>query len=94
MYRMAEQTGQNGGGDGTGATLSGTKKCFVVSEFGADEKTRTERKQTLKHLVKKVLEPMATKSSEPTTLTTSARSLIRSSRDLLMTTSSSPTSQV
>src|SRR5688572_23463877 len=35
-----------------------TKKCFVISEFGTDEKTRTERAQMLKHLVKKVLEPM------------------------------------
>src|SRR4051794_3578774 len=35
-----------------------TKKCFVGSEFGSDEATRTERKQMLKHLVKKVLEPM------------------------------------
>ncbi|HEX7292125.1 MAG TPA: hypothetical protein VF250_13460 [Conexibacter sp.] len=34
------------------------KTCFVVSEFGTDEKTRIERKQMLKHLVKKVLEPM------------------------------------
>jgi hypothetical protein len=33
------------------------KSCFVISEFGADDATRVERKQTLKHLVKKVLEP-------------------------------------
>lgn len=34
------------------------KSCFVVSEFGADDASRIERKQALKHLVKKVLEPM------------------------------------
>jgi hypothetical protein len=34
------------------------KRCFVISEFGTDEATRTARKQTLKHLIKKVLEPM------------------------------------
>lgn len=33
------------------------KRCFVVSEFGRDEQTRIERKQMLKHLVRKVLEP-------------------------------------
>lgn len=32
--------------------------CFVISEFGSDEKTRIERKQMLKHLVRKVCEPM------------------------------------
>ncbi len=37
---------------------AGEKKCFFISEFGADEETRLERKQTLKHLVKKVLEPL------------------------------------
>lgn len=40
------------------AASSVGKTCFVVSEFGADEAARTERKQTLKHLIKKVLEPM------------------------------------
>jgi hypothetical protein len=35
-----------------------TKRCFVVSEFGSDEKTRLERTQVLKHLVRKILEPM------------------------------------
>lgn len=34
------------------------KTCFVVSEFGKDPTTILERKQTLKHLVRKVLEPM------------------------------------
>lgn len=40
------------------ATNPQKKRCFVISEFGPDEKTRVARKQTLKHLVKKVLEPM------------------------------------
>ncbi len=44
--------------NGSASTQGGTKKCFVVSEFGRDEATRLERKQTLKHLVRKVLEPM------------------------------------
>jgi hypothetical protein len=34
------------------------KRCFVVSEFGSDESVRIQRKQTLKHLVRKVLEPL------------------------------------
>ncbi len=33
------------------------KRCFVVSEFGRSEQIRSERKQTVKHLVRKVLEP-------------------------------------
>lgn len=37
---------------------AGAKTCFVVSEFGSDEATRTARLQTLKHLVRKVLVPM------------------------------------
>jgi len=41
-----------------GAGSPAPKRCFVVSEFGIDDKTRLARKQTLKHLVKKVLEPM------------------------------------
>ena len=41
-----------------GASRGATKRCFVVSEFGSDEQTRLERKQTLKHLIKRVLEPM------------------------------------
>lgn len=41
-----------------GAGSPARKRCFVVSEFGIDDKTRLARKQTLKHLVKKVLEPM------------------------------------
>jgi hypothetical protein len=40
------------------ASTDRPKRCFVVSEFGTDEATRVERKQTLKHLVKKVLEPI------------------------------------
>jgi hypothetical protein len=40
------------------AQTTRTKRCFVVSEFGADEVSRVERKQTLKHLVRRVLEPM------------------------------------
>ena len=45
--------------EGAGTTPPSThKRCFVVSEFGTDEKTRIERRQTLKHLIKKVLEPM------------------------------------
>jgi hypothetical protein len=41
-----------------GAVAPSPKRCFVVSEFGVDDKTRLARDQTLKHLVKKVLEPM------------------------------------
>ncbi len=37
--------------------VKGSKRCFVISEFGRTEETRKERTQTLKHLVKKVLEP-------------------------------------
>jgi hypothetical protein len=37
--------------------MGAPKRCFVISEFGRDEKARSERKQTLKHLVKRVLEP-------------------------------------
>ncbi len=44
--------------DDAATPRSKTKKCFVISEFGADEKTRIERTQMLKHLVKKVCEPM------------------------------------
>ncbi len=44
--------------DGRPASAADKKTCFVVSEFGTDEKTRIERKQTLKHLVRKVLEPL------------------------------------
>jgi hypothetical protein len=62
LQLMAKESGK-GGTNGAPVEASGrdtpaVKKCFVVSEFGADEKTRVERKQTLKHLVKKVLEPM------------------------------------
>ena len=45
-------------GDEAKGHRSPKKRRFVISEFGSDEATRTERKQMLKHLVKKVLEPM------------------------------------
>jgi hypothetical protein len=43
--------------NGTVDAPRGAKRCFVVSEFGRTEEVRRERAQTLKHLVKKVLEP-------------------------------------
>lgn len=46
------------GNAGTNGSRGACKKCFVISEFGTDDATRVERKQMLKHLVKKVLEPM------------------------------------
>ncbi len=51
---MAESSN---GGD-SGSAVPHTKRCFCISEFGADEAARVERKQTLKHLVRKVLEPL------------------------------------
>ncbi len=44
--------------DQKGAATRPIKTCFVVSEFGRDENTRTEREQMLKHLVKKVLKAL------------------------------------
>jgi hypothetical protein len=39
----------------------GSKRCFVVSAFGSSEPERREHTQVLKHLVRKVLEPMGYK---------------------------------
>jgi hypothetical protein len=44
--------------NGDGSAPWAQKRCFVVSEFGADDAARLERKQVLRHLVKKVLEPL------------------------------------
>src|SRR4051812_23927705 len=44
--------------DNGAANKTVTKRCFVVSEFGSTEAERRERAQVVKHLVKKVLEPL------------------------------------
>src|SRR4051812_31187529 len=59
LLGMAE--GDGGVAAVTPHVAANEKTCFVISEFGTDERTKVERTQTLKHLVRKVLAPMGYK---------------------------------